>query len=170
MVRMVETLTGLANTAIEKGAGLSAPPIVKETNDPKFGDYQINGVLPLAKSLKKNPREIAAGVVSALESGGMFDAPEIAGPGFINLRISDAWLGKELARAALDQERVGIAPLENPERVVIDFSSPNVAKKMHVGHLRSTIIGDVISRVLSFWDTMWFAITTSVIGELSLVP
>ena len=150
MVRMVETLTGLANTAIEKGAGLSAPPIVKETNDPKFGDYQINGVLPLAKSLKKNPREIAAGVVSALESGGMFDAPEIAGPGFINLRISDAWLGKELARAALDQERVGIAPLENPERVVIDFSSPNVAKKMHVGHLRSTIIGDVISRVLSF--------------------
>ena len=114
MVRMVETLTGLANTAIEKGAGLSAPPIVKETNDPKFGDYQINGVLPLAKSLKKNPREIAAGVVVCT---GVWRNVRRAGDcrsGFINLRISDAWLGKELARAAMDQERVGIAPLETP--------------------------------------------------------
>ena len=100
----------------------------------------------------------------------MFDAPEIAGPGFINLRISDAWLGKELARAALDQERVGIAPLENPERVVIDFSSPNVAKKDARGTPAIDHHRDVISRVLSFWDTMWFAITTSVIGEPSLVP
>ena len=150
MVRMVETLTGLANKAIEKGAGLSAPPIVKETNDPKFGDYQINGVLPLAKSLKKNPREIASSVVAQLESGGMFDAPEIAGPGFINLRIADAWLGNQLALAAQDSQRVGVEPVSEPQRVVIDFSSPNVAKKMHVGHLRSTIIGDTISRVLTF--------------------
>ncbi len=150
MVRMVETLTGIATKAIEDGAGLNAPPIVKETNDPKFGDYQINGVLPLAKSLKKNPREIASSVVAKIEADGMFDAPEIAGPGFINLRIADAWLGRQLALAAQDTERVGVEPVSAPQRVVIDFSSPNVAKKMHVGHLRSTIIGDVISRVLHF--------------------
>ena len=103
MVRMVETPTGLANTAIEKGAGLSAPPIVKETNDPKFGDYQINGVLPLAKSLKKNPREIAAGVVCT----GVWRNVRRAGDCRSWLHQSsylDAWLGKE-ARAALDQTR-----------------------------------------------------------------
>ena len=150
MVRMVETLTQLAEHAIVKGAGVEAPPIVKETNDPKFGDYQINGVLPLAKTLKKNPREIASQVVSALDSKGMFETPEIAGPGFINLKISSDWLGEELAKAANAPERVGVEPVTSPQKVVIDFSSPNVAKKMHVGHLRSTIIGDAISRVLTF--------------------
>ncbi len=150
MVRMVETLTQLAEHAIVKGAGVEAPPIVKETNDPKFGDYQINGVLPLAKTLKKNPREIASQVVSALDSKGMFETPEIAGPGFINLKISSDWLGEELAKAANAPERVGVEPVASPQKVVIDFSSPNVAKKMHVGHLRSTIIGDAISRVLTF--------------------
>jgi len=150
MVRMVETLTQLAEHAIVKGAGVEAPPIVKETNDPKFGDYQINGVLPLAKTLKKNPREIASQVVSALDSKGMFETPEIAGPGFINLKISSDWLGEELAKAANAPERVGVDPVTSPQKVVIDFSSPNVAKKMHVGHLRSTIIGDAISRVLTF--------------------
>jgi len=147
---MVETLTQLAEHAIVKGAGVEAPPIVKETNDPKFGDYQINGVLPLAKTLKKNPREIASQVVSALDSKGMFETPEIAGPGFINLKISSDWLGEELAKAANAPERVGVDPVTSPQKVVIDFSSPNVAKKMHVGHLRSTIIGDAISRVLTF--------------------
>ena len=150
MVRMVETLTGIAKRAIEGWCRTQCSPIVKETNDPKFGDYQINGVLPLAKSLKKNPREIAASVVAKLKADGMFDAPEIAGPGFINLRIADTWLGRQLALAAQDSERVGVEPVSAPQRVVIDFSSPNVAKKMHVGHLRSTIIGDVISRVLHF--------------------
>ncbi|NLH49381.1 MAG: arginine--tRNA ligase [Myxococcales bacterium] len=135
--------------------GGDSPAIVKETANPKFGDYQINGVMGAAKKLGKNPRELAQSLVAAaridakLEAQGMFGEPEIAGPGFVNLRLDAGFLNRRLAELARD-ERLGVEPVESPRTVVVDFSSPNVAKPLHVGHLRSTILGDSIARLLRF--------------------
>ncbi|MBT6180135.1 MAG: arginine--tRNA ligase [Deltaproteobacteria bacterium] len=150
MPGMLPTLETIARQAILAGLETEADPVVRETNDPRFGHYQINGILPLAKTLKTNPRQLATKVMEKLEGNGMFLDPEIAGPGFINLRLSPAWLGETIGRFAADGERLGIDKIENPQNIVVDFSSPNVAKKMHVGHLRSTIIGDALVRVLRF--------------------
>ena len=148
--RLLAELEALAARAIKTGLDVDAPPEVRETSDPTFGDYQINGVLPLAKVLRDNPRKLAMRVAEVFDSAGMCDSPvEVAGPGFINLRLSDAWLAARVGEAAADP-RLGVAPLADPSAVVIDFSSPNVAKRMHVGHLRSTIIGDALARTLRF--------------------
>lgn len=148
--RMVATLTRLARAAMTKAFGEAAQgasPDVKPTTDARHGDYQVNGVLPLAKALKDNPRKLAERFVAAWDSQGICLAPEIAGPGFINLRIDPAWLAAELGKRAVD-ERLGVTPVAKPETVVVDFSAPNVAKRMHVGHLRSTGIGDALVRTL----------------------
>ena len=125
--------------------------IVKATQDLKFGDYQANGVMACAKQLKTNPRQLAQKILEHLDVADMCEPPEIAGPGFINFRLKPDWLAERLKEALRDPRRLGVDPLDNPPVVVVDFSGPNIAKQMHVGHLRSTIIGDVIARVLEFY-------------------
>lgn len=127
------------------------PAIIRPTADARFGDYQANGVMGLAKKLKTNPRKLAEEVVAKLDLSDMCEPPEIAGPGFINLRLKPDYVaGKLLDINADTNERLGIAKETQPQTVVVDFSSPNVAKQMHVGHLRSTIIGDAICRIVEF--------------------
>ena len=123
--------------------------MVRPSQDAKFGDFQANCAMPLAKQTKTNPRELAAQIVERLEVGDLCDEPEIAGPGFINLRLKDNWLQQHVNQMAGD-ERLGVAKVDSPRNYVVDFSAPNVAKPMHVGHLRSSVIGDSLCRVLNF--------------------
>jgi len=123
--------------------------IVRATSDPRFGDYQANGIMALAKQIKTNPRKLAETVVEQLDISDLCEAPEVAGPGFINLRLTHEYIEAELLRIANDaSDRLGIEQATRPQTVVVDFSSPNIAKEMHVGHLRSTILGDSLCRLL----------------------
>jgi arginyl-tRNA synthetase len=123
--------------------------LVKPAQDPRHGDYQANCAMPLGKALDQPPRAVAQEVVQRLDLGDMLEPPEIAGPGFINLRLRKEWLAAQLRTTAADA-RLGVGQAEPARTVVLDFSSPNVAKPMHVGHLRSTIIGDALARLLRF--------------------
>ncbi len=122
-------------------------PLVVAAQNPKFGDYQANFAMGLAKRLKKNPREVAQQVAEALPCLGMIEKPEVAGPGFLNLRLKGGFIGQALERAAGDP-RLGVPETENPETIVVDYSSPNTCKPMHIGHVRSIVIGDAICRLL----------------------
>lgn len=147
---LLERLSAYAEAAMREALGIETPNAdVRAATNPRFGDYQINGVLPYAKALKANPRQLAEKVVAVLNTEGVCLAPEIAGPGFINLRLDPAWVAADVAARAFDP-RLGIAPVADPQTIIVDFSSPNVAKRMHVGHLRSTAIGDAIVRTLKF--------------------
>ncbi len=126
-----------------------ADPMVTPATRPEFGDYQANLAMGLARRLGAKPRDIAARIIAALELGPLIASADIAGPGFVNLTIADAAL-EQVADAMRSDERLGVPPAATPQRVVVDYSAPNVAKEMHVGHLRSTIIGDAIVRVLEF--------------------
>lgn len=129
--------------------GWSDSPIpVAKSNKQGFGEYQFNGAMGLAKKLKQNPREIAAQIIAAVELSDIADKTEVAGPGFINIHISKAWLSDQLS-IVLKDERLSIDE-QKSETVVVDYSAPNLAKEMHVGHLRSTIIGDAVVKCLAF--------------------
>ncbi len=131
------------------GGDTALPAIVAPSANPKFGDYQANGVMAAAKRAKTNPRELAAKVIEHLDLTDMAESVEIAGPGFINITLGADYLAGSLATASGD-DRLDVPPSQAGHTVVVDYSSPNLAKEMHVGHLRSSIIGDSIARVLEF--------------------
>jgi arginyl-tRNA synthetase len=121
---------------------------VRPATDPKFGDYQANGSMAIAKASKRNPREIANEVADAVDLEPMADKPELAGPGFLNVRLRDHQI-ETLLSEVLKDDRLGLETPPTPKTVVVDYSSPNVAKPMHVGHIRSTIIGESLARTLT---------------------
>ena len=123
---------------------------IKASSDSKFGDYQFNGSMGLAKEAKVSPRKVAEKIVEFFALPDVLEPVEIAGPGFLNLRIKPQWLADKIQEMAADP-RLGVLKPDKVKTFVIDFSSPNVAKPMHVGHLRSTILGDSLARTLRFF-------------------
>lgn len=138
--------------AFEK-AGISLPdgftPAVVLASDTRFGDYQSNAPMVLAKQLRANPRALAQQVVDALDVADLCEKTSIDGPGFLNFTLSPAALGAHLLRSATD-DHLGVPPVAAPRTIVVDFSAPNIAKPMHVGHIRSTFIGDSLARIARF--------------------
>ncbi|MBU2894241.1 arginine--tRNA ligase [Colwellia sp. D2M02] len=133
----------------EAGLPADTNPAISLSNRVEFGDYQANGVMGAAKKLKTNPRELATKVVEQLDLNGIASKVELAGPGFINIHLCQNWLAAQLTNVAQDKF-IGVTQRATPQTVVVDYSAPNLAKEMHVGHLRSTIIGDAVVRALEF--------------------
>ncbi|MEU9843703.1 arginine--tRNA ligase [Actinomadura sp. NPDC048032] len=121
-------------------------PVIRPS---QFADLQANVALPLAKKLGRKPRDVAEEIAAHLDTAGVVSQVQVSGPGFINLTLSDEWIAGE-AQRALEDERLAVPLADKPQKVVVEYSSPNVAKEMHVGHLRTTIVGDAIARILAF--------------------
>ena len=144
MADPLELLADRLRPAFDAVAGApGTDPVVRPSDR---ADAQANGALPLAKAVGRNPREVAAAVVDAADLDGVA-AVEIAGPGFLNLTLDAGFIGRLVAEVAAD-DALGIEPVTAPETVVVDYSAPNVAKEMHIGHLRTTAIGDALARML----------------------
>lgn len=134
---------------IAAGAPADTPAMIRPSARANFGDYQCNAVMAAAKKMGMPPRDLAEKVIGYLDLAGIASKLEVAGPGFINITLENQWLAHGLEAARHDL-RVGVATADKPQTVVVDYSAPNVAKEMHVGHLRSTIIGDAMARTLAF--------------------
>ncbi|MBM4254365.1 MAG: arginine--tRNA ligase [Deltaproteobacteria bacterium] len=149
MPTITQLLEEKTSAALAVASGMSAPALVQPTANAQFGDYQANGVMAVAKARKVNPRELAQKVIAAFHPTELPATCEIAGPGFINFRLDPHWLERTVFATALD-ERLGIERAAHSETIVVDFSAPNTAKPMHVGHIRSTIIGDALAKTFAF--------------------
>lgn len=148
MLTIRESLEAGITEALVKVTGQSdAKAQVIYATRTEFGDYQANGVMSVARQLRTNPRELAVKVVAAINCGDLLAKAEVAGPGFINLFLSTAALAQRASECLNDTDKL-ILPVNKPQTIVVDYSSPNLAKEMHVGHLRGTIIGDAIVRIL----------------------
>ena len=181
--------------AIRAAFEIDADPLIGVSQNEKFGDYQSNAAMGLAKQVaqktgqKANPRAVAEQIKAKLDLGDMAEEISIAGPGFINVKLAPAWLGRQLEKLA-SEDRLGIDRAQAARTVVVDYSGPNIAKQMHVGHLRSTIIGDAMARLLAFqghnvirqnhigdWGTqfgrvvlaMWYAAMAEHFGQMELL-
>lgn len=163
MKPVIQIISDRISEAIQKATGQNVAAIVTPATDAKFGDYQSNNALALAKQLKANPRQLAEKIIAELEIDDICQKPEIAGAGFINLRLKPEFVTKYLSDIKNDKENLGIEKTKKPQTVVVDFSGPNIAKQMHVGHLRSTIIGDCICRMLK--QAGWNVIPQNHIGD-----
>ena len=149
-MRIKELLNQRFSAAMQAaGIPSECSPILALSGKPQFGDYQANGAMAAAKRLKSNPRELAEKIIQLVELDGVADKLEIAGPGFINIHLSDAFLTACLSENTLHTKGESVHSGDR-QTVVVDYSSPNLAKEMHVGHLRSTIIGDAVAQVLEY--------------------
>src|SRR6516225_9091402 len=149
MIDPQQVLAGRVRAALGAAFGADyagADPLIRVSS---FADFQSNAALPLAKKLGKSPREVANEIVSHLDIGDISDTPTVTGPGFINFTLRAQWIG-DAATSLLADPRLGTPLTDAPRTVIVEYSSPNIAKEMHVGHLRSTIVGDAIARVIDF--------------------
>ncbi len=148
MLTIRESLETSLSKALAQATGISdAKGQVIYATRPEFGDYQANGVMAVARQLRKNPRELAQQVIEQLDKGEWIARAEVAGPGFINLFLNTASVAKRASNCLAAPDQL-IPLIDKPQTIVVDYSSPNLAKEMHVGHLRGTIIGDAIVRIL----------------------